>query len=1659
MKKLLLPLVFFASLISHGQVPATSQEHLFTSGDLTGITQTGTALTPETDRMNVSTDAISLNGDHLSRASVNSPYISVSFWIKTTTNDAVVRTIVDHTERTSSANNTSERGWYTYLEDGNISMGGNFYYAYYYGVAPNGEYRTFHSGYRFATSTTDVSDGEWHHVTATAEPTYSGGTSLKYDYKIYIDGVLEDTERAEVLVSPNTLSYTLTPSNSIAIGNNSNANLVDKYEDGFDDIRFYGRKLTANEIEELAKEGVCSFPRTINVTNVQETSASVDWISNDLPSSWEISYVESGGLPNNGTIISNISEKDYEVTGLSSNVTYDLYVRSICDGSATDWSAATSFTTSNIVYVDKDAIGTNDGSSWVNAYTDLSTAIFYASASDFIWVAEGTYLPNQNGRNAAFILTDDKLFGGFDGTETSRTQRDPVNNKTILSGDVQGNDSGIITDTETSRQDNLYHVVIFYGTTTNVVVDGFTIKGGNANGPINSNCGSTGFSQYYGTRGGAIYAQPTQINQTLTATFRNCTIEENSGTSVGAYTTFVPCGITGTTVDVDFESCVIRNNYSNQLTAFFFAGSSGYANFSKGSIVNSLFHDNVSNTGSSCLYLGTSTANGGNASGIDVDIFNSTFADNTGASGNVMTMIGASNSTIRNSIIYDNGSATPFVITGSGSTVSNSIVEGGQQSGTNSDPSFSDVSADDFTLTCASVAIDAGDASGLTLPTKDIAGNDRENGTIDMGAFEYNDPIYASITAIAKNLTVALDPTGNVVIAPEDVDDGSGSTCGTEISLSLDITSFSCTDIGPNTVTLTATEIIGGASANVTATVTVIDDSAPIVNTQDITVSLDANGNATITPSQINDGSSDNCTSLANLIMGLDQTAFDCGDIGPNQVNLTLEDENGNTASATATVNIIDAAAPTLIGQNITLTLDANGTVGLTAGQLNNGSYDNCTSAGNLILSTNTSSFSCADIGTNQVELTIADESGNQAFTMLQVTIEDNSAPTVLAQNIVVPLDASGEIVIDPQSLDNGSTDNCEINFSLDKSAFNCSNIGVNNVILTGTDNAGNQASVSATITIEDDIAPIVITQNLTVQLDAYGQASVNPGSMDNGSTDNCSGALIFSLSQTDFTCSDIGVNTEVLTVTDDYGNQSSAQVNITVEDVTQPIVVTQNISVQLDSNGEVQVAPLSLDNGSSDNCTGQSSLIFGLDQSNFDCNDLGENSVTLTVTDANGNSSTTNATITVIDVNNPVVSAQNVTIKLNQNNEATVYADDLDNGSFDNCGLTLSLERVFNNSSASRLVAPTGPSLTFTNADIGSNTVELSATDLSGNSTSVTVTVTVEPYKMDQTISFGTIADQVYGNADITLSADASSGLSVQYSIVTGTAVQLSGNVLSIVGSGEVTIEASQAGDDDYFEANSVQQIFTVSKAMLSVAAGNQTITYGENIPALTVSYSGFVNGENAENLDGEPSVTADFGGQVEAPNAGVYDLIVSGGSSDNYEFQLIDGILTIDKADQVISIDPISDKQPSDDPFSIIASVDSDLPLIYSVTGPATISEEIITLDGTEGTVTVSVEQIGDINYNAVLDTETFEVAVPLAAEDIEDEISVYPNPTSDFLNFTVPNVSSVRIFSLNGSVERSELNVRSKIDISDLSPGSYLIELIIDEKKVIRRILKAN
>ncbi len=118
----------------------------------------------------------------------------------------------------------------------------------------------------------------------------------------------------------------------------------------------------------------------------------------------------------------------------------------------------------------------------------------------------------------------------------------------------------------------------------------------------------------------------------------------------------------------------------------------------------------------------------------------------------------------------------------------------------------------------------------------------------------------------------------------------------------------------------------------------------------------------------------------------------------------------------------------------------------------------------------------------------------------------------------------------------------------------------------------------------------------------------------------------------------------------------------------------------------------------------------------------------------------------------------------------------------------------------------------------------------------------------LNQTITIGTLANHTYGDVPITLSASASSGLSVSFSVLSGPA-SLTGNTLTITGAGTVIIQASQAGNATYAATN-VNQSFTVSPAALTVSANPTNKVYGDTDPVLTWQItSGALVGNDAVN------------------------------------------------------------------------------------------------------------------------------------------------------------------------------------------------------------------
>ncbi|MDX1477797.1 MAG: HYR domain-containing protein, partial [Saprospiraceae bacterium] len=267
----------------------------------------------------------------------------------------------------------------------------------------------------------------------------------------------------------------------------------------------------------------------------------------------------------------------------------------------------------------------------------------------------------------------------------------------------------------------------------------------------------------------------------------------------------------------------------------------------------------------------------------------------------------------------------------------------------------------------------------------------------------------------------------------------------------------------------------------------------------------------------------------------------------------------------------------------------------------------------------------------NIITWTIDDGHGNTATCTSVIVIEDNEPPAALCQDVTIQLDATGNGGITAAQVDNGSADACGIaSTALDITAFDCGDVGLNAVVLTVEDNNSNVDTCHATVTVQDLVLPVALCQDVTVELDGVGNASITAGQVDNGSTDAC-GIASTVLDETDFDCAEVGANAVVLTVEDNNSNVDTCHATVTVMDnvvptITCPGDVTLEISAaECDTVFIYNVV-------TTDNCTGETvDVLSGLGSGA--AFEAGLHTEVLQVTDQSGNTSSCSFSITVLSI------------------------------------------------------------------------------------------------------------------------------------------------------------------------------------------------------------------------------------------------------------------------------------------------------------------------------------------------------------------------------------------------------------------------------------------
>ncbi len=535
-------------------------------------------------------------------------------------------------------------------------------------------------------------------------------------------------------------------------------------------------------------------------------------------------------------------------------------------------------------------------------------------------------------------------------------------------------------------------------------------------------------------------------------------------------------------------------------------------------------------------------------------------------------------------------------------------------------------------------------------------------------------------------------------------------------------------EMGVTTIYYTVKRESDDQSTSCSFTVRINDGSSPELNCPaNITMDLPS-GECSRTISQGLEAEwIDNCSTVLSHTIVIEEDDDDGGDglstdppslpgllssyefeSGTTRVTYLLQDDNGFHDQCSFTVSLVDNEAPTArCFPDIIYQLDdppAN-----LIDEIDNGSYDNC----NIVSRTLNRSFDfdCNNVGARRsVTLTVKDAQGNEDECYANILVRDQVGPIAKChQGLGLSLRDNGTAVLPISLIDNGSYDACGIaSRSLSKTSFTCADIGPQTVTLFLIDNNGNTSQCDAQISVNDGISPKAICRDISVSVNAEGEAVIGTSDINNDSYDNC-GIRSMSLDKNTFDCNDIGTeNTVTLTVTDHNGTTGSCIAKVTVEDNVAPNALCQDVSIQLDANGEGSISAAAVNKASYDAC-GIAGL--SLNKDHFTSADLGDNTVTLTVTDVHGNVNSCNATVRVEDNVGPEALCRNVVVQLDEDGSGSTTAEEVDNGSNDAGGIaSLVLDRS-----------------SFSCNDVGDHTVTLTATDNNGNSSTCTATVTVE--------------------------------------------------------------------------------------------------------------------------------------------------------------------------------------------------------------------------------------------------------------------------------------------------------------------------------------------
>jgi gliding motility-associated-like protein len=470
---------------------------------------------------------------------------------------------------------------------------------------------------------------------------------------------------------------------------------------------------------------------------------------------------------------------------------------------------------------------------------------------------------------------------------------------------------------------------------------------------------------------------------------------------------------------------------------------------------------------------------------------------------------------------------------------------------------------------------------------------------------------------------------------------------------------------------MTATDASGNSGSCI-STVTVLDTIVPIFVCKDTTIYLDISNQFLIDSSFVFTSAFDNCGVDS---VWISKAIFTCNDLGSKTVTVYALDRSGNVGSCTSTVTVRLLNQP--IKDTIAVQINASNfaQICLTDNRLlgTPTTYSLCkvVSRGNLI-NYNDTCFTYSQ--TSSVKyldtacVIVCDDCGICDTTVL-IFVPTPDADTIYAGPVVPVSNLDTCVVLESTFMTGHHVGTCDstgtssagipltltglcVRYPVPSAVFRGDSVCI---IVCDTIHGLTICDTTLIVYIPDTIPPIVICKTGTAYLDNLGIVTIDTSNVVSSVTDNTLINAVW-LSNTSFNCSNVGPNTVTLYARDTNRNIDSCTTTITVLDTIAPTVVCQNITISLDSNGNTSIVALDIDGGSSDNCA---IATLTIDNRAFNCSNIGQNSVTLTVTDIYGNSSTCIAIVTVEDGMAPLVSCPADKKRVVRNTTCTYLVED----------------------------------------------------------------------------------------------------------------------------------------------------------------------------------------------------------------------------------------------------------------------------------------------------------------------------------------------------------------------------------------------------------------